>query len=40
MKFNSNVKSLGTKCMIVGALTLGSLAGFAQGRAAVMADPK
>ena len=40
MKFNSNVKSLGAKCMIVGALTLGSLAGFAQGRAAVMADPK
>lgn len=40
MKFNSNVKSLGTKCMIVGAFTLGSLAGFAQSRVAVTADPK
>lgn len=40
MKFNSNVKSLGAKCVIVGAFTLGSLAGFAQSRVAVTADPK
>lgn len=40
MKFNSNLKSLTAKCVILGAFTFGSFAGFAQDRRAVIADPK
>ena len=40
MKFNLNIKSLGAKCVVIGALTMGCMAGFAQDRRAVIADPK